>query len=257
VNRHGERGLTLIEVLVGLVLLSSFIGGIYTVAIGTMQALKKIQELSAIYTGGSEILDLIERDLRGTYFHGVKDLKALEAKTDSIGGEKSTAIDLVTTTNSKNFVKVEGKDEYVRSDVTEVGYRMRPSDNFAGFAELYRREQPFFDDEPLKGGDYYLVYDRVVSLLIEFFEKPEDDSASTSGSLAEESGEEEWDAADKKALPFAARITLTLGAPAEMADNPEEDERRYKFIRWVIFPTAYDEQPKQDDQGPGGPGGNR
>ena len=44
-RRHGERGLTLIEVLVGLVLLSSFIGGIYTVAIGTMQALKKIQEL--------------------------------------------------------------------------------------------------------------------------------------------------------------------------------------------------------------------
>ena len=46
--RRDERGLTLIEVLVGLVLLSSFIGGIYTVAIGTMEARKKIQEVAAV-----------------------------------------------------------------------------------------------------------------------------------------------------------------------------------------------------------------
>ncbi|MEN8152135.1 MAG: prepilin-type N-terminal cleavage/methylation domain-containing protein [Planctomycetota bacterium] len=249
--RSDERGLTLIEVLVGLVLLSSFIGGIYTVAIGTMQARRMIQEVSAVYTAGSEILDLIEKDLRGAYFHGVKDMNAFAAKMDSVNGEKCTVIDLVTTTNSKNFVEV--NDEFVRSDVTEVGYRMKESDDFAGFAELYRREQPFFDEDPLKGGEYYLVYDRVVSMYMEFFEKPDEESSTTS-SASEESGDEEWDSADKKALPFAARITLVLGEPAEIQENPEQSEVRRKFVRWVLFPTAYDEEPKEDDAGPNGPG---
>jgi len=99
------------------------------------------------------------------------------------------------------------------------------------------------------------VYDRVVSLVVEFYEKPEDNSSSTSSSASDEEGEEEWDSADKKALPYACRITLTVGAPPEMTDNPEEDDARHKFVRWVMFPTAYDEQPKQDgDQGPGGQG---
>ena len=245
--RSGERGLTLIEILVGLVLLSSFIAGIYTVAIGTMQARKKIQEVSAVYTAGSEILDLIEKDLRGAYIHGVKDKKAFAARMNTVNGEKCTVVDLVTTTNSKNYVEVGG--EFVRSDVTEVGYRMKESDDFAGFAELYRREQPFFDDDPLKGGEYYLVYDRVVSMYMEFFEKPDEDSSSSS-SAAEETGEEEWESDAEKGLPFAARITLVLGDPAELADNPEKSDRRRKFIRWVIFPTAYDEEPKRDDKGP-------
>jgi prepilin-type N-terminal cleavage/methylation domain-containing protein len=250
VSERREAGLTLIEVLVGLVLLSSFIAGIYTVVIGTMQARKKIQEISAVYTAGSEILDIIERDLRGAYFHGVKDGNAFAAKMDSVNGEKCSVVDLVTTTNSKNFVEVDG--EYVRSDITEVGYRMKESDDFAGFAELYRREQPFFDEDPLKGGEYYLVYDRVLSMYMEFFEKPDDESSSTT-IAAEETGEEDWDAAEKKALPYAARITLVLGAPPELAQNPGEDERRRTFVRWVLFPTAYDEEPKQDDQGPGNP----
>jgi len=81
--------------------------------------------------------------------------------------------------------------------------------------------------------------------MVEFFEKPEEDTSTTS-SASDEEGEEEWDSAEKKALPYACRITLILGAPPELADNPEEDETRHKFVRWVMFPTAYDDQPKQD-----------
>jgi type II secretion system protein J len=248
-----QRGFTLIEVLVGLVLLSAFVGGIYTIAIGTLQAKKKIEQTASIYTAGTEILDIIERDLRSTYFHGVRDMKALKAEMKSVRGEEATTIDLVTTVNSKNLVEI--NDEFVRSDITEVGYRLKENDDLDGMQELYRREQMFFDDEPLKGGKYYLVYDRVISLRIEFFEQPEEGESSDSSSSTEEEGETEWDTEEKKALPRSAKITLVLGVPPELAANPAQDDRRYNFIRWVMFPTAYDYVPKQNDQGPGGPGG--
>jgi type II secretion system protein J len=241
------RGFTLIEVLVGIALLSAFLGGVYTVAIGTLQAKKKIQELAAVYTAGPKILDIVDRDIRFTYIYGVKDLKALKAQRQTVGGRDATILDFVTTANSKGTLEVD--DRVVRSDVTEVGFRLRESDEFPGLLELYRREQFFFDDEPKKGGQYFLVYDRVRSFRIDFFEKP--DEGETSSSLAEDEGLEEWDSEEKEGLPHAVKITLVLGTPPELGTNVEEDEREFLFVRWVLLPTGYDEVPEAE---PGGDG---
>ena len=244
-----EHGFTLIEVIVGIALLAAFLTGVYTVAIGSMQAKRRIHEMSAVFTAGPEILDLIERDIRGAYIHGVKDMKAMNAHRESVEGVESTYMDLVTTTNSK--VALLDGDRVLRSDVTEVGYRLRGSSEFSGFLELYRREQFFFDDDPVKGGEYFLVYDRVRSLVIDFFEKPE--AGTTSSSVEEEEGQEEWKSETEKALPFAVRITLMLGDPLVGKSQTPDTEREFKFVRWVLFPTAYDESP-EEDEGPGGDG---
>jgi prepilin-type N-terminal cleavage/methylation domain-containing protein len=256
-SRHAldrRAGFTLVEVLVGITLLAVFLTGVYTVAIGTLRAKQRIDETAAIYTAGPEILDLIDRDLRGAYFHGVAEMKAMKAQRTSVGGTEVTIIDFVTTTNSK--ISREVDDREVRSDVTEIGYRLRRNDDFPGLLELYRREQFFFDDDLLKGGDYYLVYDRVRSLTLDFFERPEDDA--TASSIAADEGKEEWDSEDQKGLPRAVRIVLELGPPAELTSDLENDERFYRFVRWVMLPTSFDrEPPGADDSGPGdsGPGG--
>ncbi len=39
----------------------------------------------------------------------------------------------------------------------------------------------------------------------------------------------------------------------ELNPDLETDDRTYKFVRWVLFPNAYDEKPAED-QGPEGNG---
>jgi type II secretion system protein J len=241
-------GFTLIEVIVALALLGLLTVGAYTVAVGTMKAKIRINEASAVYTAGPTILDIVERDIRGAYLHGVRDLKALKAIRQSLGGAECTLLDLVTTTRSRTSQRVEDRD--VRADVTEVGYRLRRSDLFADYLELYRREQFFFDDDLAHGGDYYLVYDRVKSFTVDFFEaRGEEETVS---SIARDEGKETWDSEDAKAFPQAARITVELGPPAEVSDDPSGDERTFRFVRWVMFPTAYDRKPPEDPEAPGG-----
>jgi len=242
-------GFTLIEIMVGVALLALFLSGVYSVAVGTLLAKRKIQETQAIFTAGPTILDIVERDLRGAYIVGVKDLKALKAIRQRVGGAEVTLLDVVTTVNSK--VSREVDDEIVRSDVTEIGYRIRPNDNYPNLLELYRREEFFFDDDPLKGGEYYLVYDRVRSFTIDFFEYP--DATGATSNVSREEGKEEWDSEESKELPRAARITLEIGPPPELNPDLETDDRTYKFVRWVLFPNAYDERP-EEDQGPEGNG---
>ena len=246
-------GFTLVELLVGITLLALLLTGVYTVAIGTVKAKRLIDETASIYTAGPEILDLIDKDLRGAYFHGVADMKAMKAQRTSIGGTEVTILDLITTTNSKITKEVD--DREVRSDVTEVGYRMRRNDEFSSVLELYRREQFFFDDELIKGGEYYLVYDRVRSLTIDFFEQQKE--GETTSSIANKDGKEAWDSKDAKGLPRAARIILELAPPVELGADPEADERFYRFVRWVMLPNAFDKEPPgADDTGPTGPGNN-
>ena len=246
---RSESGFTLIEVLVGLALLSALLGGIYTVAVGSMVAKRTIQESAA----GPEILDLIERDLRAAYISGVKDRRAFKAQKQAVGGADVTILDLVTTTNSK--VSVEIDKEWIRSDVTEVGYRMKTSSDFPDFLELYRREQFFFDDEPLAGGQYYLVYDRLISLKLTFFEAP--DPNSTSSSRADTEGYEDWDTEDKEGkLPQAVKVVLVLASPPELLRPGAQDEAQYTFVRWVLLPNGFDKEPKATgDTDTGNPGG--
>ncbi len=247
---RGPGGFTLMEVLVGIVLLASFLAGVYTVVVGTLVAKRKIGEAAAVYTAGPRILDLVEKDLRAVYFHGVADGRAFKAKRESRAGAEVTDLDMVTTRNSKVSLEIDGRQ--VRSDVTEVGYRLRDSRDHPGLLELYRREQFFFDDKPTEGGQYYLVYDRVRAFTIDFFERPKE--GETTSSRAKEDGVEAWDAEDKGELPFAARITLVLAPPPELSRGVEDDARQYRFVRWVLLPTAYD-LPPEEDKGPAGPGG--
>lgn len=250
---RSSRGFTLIEVLVGLVLLAAFIGGIYTVVVGSLVAKRKIDETAATYTAGPKILDLIERDLRHVLASGVKDNRFFKAQKQSVGGRDVTTFDMVTTTDSK--VAVEVDDELTRSDVTEVGYRLKTSEDEPDMLDLYRREQFLFDDELVKGGQYYLVYDRVRSLKLSFFEDP--NTGKTTSSLAKDEGFEEWDSEDKGVLPQAVKIELVLGPPAVTEGQAVTPDTEYRFVRWVTMPTAFDKAPQAtNDQENGGNGGN-
>ncbi|MCU0727534.1 MAG: hypothetical protein MUE73_17390, partial [Planctomycetes bacterium] len=99
------------------------------------------------------------------------------------------------------------------------------------------------------GGDYYLVYDRVKSFTVDFYEAPGEEE--TVSSIARDEGKETWDSEEAKALPRAARVTVELGPPAEVSDDPSTDERTFRFVRWVLFPTAYDRAPAPKEDPPG------
>ena len=52
------------------------------------------------------------------------------------------------------------------SPITEVSYMLREGQD--GYYELCRRESPFVDDEPFKGGYFRLICDRVLSFKVQY-----------------------------------------------------------------------------------------
>ena len=57
----------------------------------------------------------------------------------------------------------------MRSDVHEVGYRLRPNPTDDDFLEIYRREDFGVDDEPFDGGNYTFLHDRVKRFDVQVF----------------------------------------------------------------------------------------
>jgi len=153
-----------------------------------------------------------------------------------VGGTDTTELDFATVVTSRSRVEIDG--EFHSSAVCEVGYRMRRSERYDGLYALYRREDFGVDSEPFEGGKFYKLADRVVEFRIDFFEedpgKPEGDEAL---------GIMDWDAKEKKGLPYAARITLVIQPPVERDDrgDPVEEVSDIAFIRYVPFASRADD----------------
>ena len=187
---------------------------------------------------GPPVLEIIATDLRQTVQHGFKDGDTFKATEESIGGADTTEVDFVTAVMSRSRVEID--DRYQRAAVCEVGYRMRRSDRYDDLFALYRREDFGVDDKPFEDGKFYKLADRVVEFHLDFFEEdpgnPDSDEAL---------GLPDWDAKEKKALPWGVRITLVMRPPVETNDqgDPIEDVEDVEFVRFVNLPARFDVKP--------------
>lgn len=241
-DRRTARGFTLVEVLVGALVLGIFISFVYGAALSAFQVREVVQSTTAAITTGSVAVDIVARDLECALLRPFEGGDAFKAEDE---GADRARLDFVTTTDSR------GQEEFhkvlLRSDVTEVGYRTRTGDD--GLV-LYRREQFGVDDKPLEGGDWFKVADGVKTFRIEWFEKDpsEDQAAGPVEGLAE------WDAKGKHRLPRAAKITLVL--EGQSSDPAKADTKsEFRFTRWVVLPGADDTLPEPPQPGGGGGGG--
>ena len=120
---------------------------------------------------------------------------------------------------------------------------MHPSDSIAVLRD--QAESVLLDDQPLLGNLLHKVYDRVKEFRLEYVEKGKEDA---------ETYLESWDTADKKRLPRAIflRLTIEVG-DRELVEGAEEGAYEYTFERMIMLPGG-DDTPEQQQQGPGQPG---
>ena len=115
--------------------------------------------------------------------------------------------------------------------IAEVSYVLKSNPENAELLELWRREDPLLDEDASKGGTYQLLANRVRSFNIRYF--------ADIGKEAED--EDDWDCAEKNALPRRIEIELVIERRPDtfnVLNSTEVDDiggRKLKFRRQILL----------------------
>ncbi|MHC4549680.1 MAG: PulJ/GspJ family protein [Planctomycetota bacterium] len=246
-------GFTLLEIIIATSLFTLLMASYYTVVLNVLQLEEYARDQRSFATVGPAVLDLIEDDVLSTYTHPrALDAYPFRGEDDALGGEAADRMNFVVTRASVHREEFHQNDQWVRSPINEVGYRLARADpRFGDVRKLFRRETYYVDSTPLQGGDYYEVYDRVVAFDVEYVGFPVEESERTDQeTLGEHNYEtfESWDSEQRKFLPTALVVTLTIEPPQLSAQAEERDVEtplRRTFVRIIRLVQADDVLPPQ------------
>jgi len=238
-TRQASSGFTLIEMLVTLAIMSLVMMALQVSLQSTLLTHDDVALEIASVREGPKILDVIERDLRSLHSYNIKDKKVLRGETQRHAGLRGDRIDFLSNVDSVTRVKdpesSNSEPKMVASDVNEVGYRLRAHPQSSDFMQLYRREDLFVDEEPLEGGRYELLHDRITR-----FEVSYQDQLGEDGEV-----EEEWNMEERKKLPAAIIVDLELQAQPELIGDFVESEllaqRLYRYRRVIPLSRSHNE----------------
>jgi type II secretion system protein J len=263
-----RNGFTLLEVILATTLFALLMSSYYVVFLNVSQLEEYARDQRAFSAVGPAVLDLIEDDIQSLY----SPPRALNAfpfrgEDDSRGSQPADRFDFVTQRPSIHKEEFFERRTPLASPVNEVGYRLARGDG--DVRRLYRREGFYADTSPLQGGDFYEIYDRVVALDVRYVgyaaEEEERRSQDTLGQHGLDTFET-WNSEERRALPTALIVTLTV-EPPQLSRPTEEEQRtgvrqRRTFVRIIPLVQANDilppetgegtREPPPDGQNPGG-----
>ncbi len=216
-KRPSAAGFTLIEVLLVLVIMGMIMVAMTQILTAARTTRDTIHNLQEARLAGPTILDAIERDLRGLMIWNRDETEHLRVIDRVMSGIDGDSIDFITTTDS--LASHDEFKKFLRTDVNEVGYRLRPNPDLDDFLEIYRREDAGVDSDPFDGGTYTFLHDRVKGFSIELFTEdgPDTDPVLEWGEEAASSNPE------AHGLPARIEITLTL----ELAERLNKEQIRF------------------------------
>lgn len=253
-----QRGFTLIEIIIATSLFTLLMASYYTVVMNVMILEETARDQRAFSSVGPAILDLVEDDLLSVYTHPrALDAYPFRGENDSLASEAADELNFVVTRRSIHREEFHDDDQWVRSPINEVGYKLTRADSrFGDVRKLYRRETYYVDATPLQGGDYYEVYDRIIAFDVEYVGFPAEETERTDqDTMGEHRYDtfESWDSEERKFLPTAAIVTLTVEAPQLGGRAGREDElpERRTFVRIIQFVQGDDVLPGEASDQPG------
>lgn len=261
-SRH--KGFTLIEVMLAVAISAAVMIVVATSFIGILQAREKVDTQTESTEAGARILNLLQRDLDGLWYHNIKKNKVLLGRNHDIAGFAADKIDFLTSTDAAIYV-LDTNERPRKPSVCEVGYWLKPNPETAGLMELWRREDPLVDKELTTEGTFQLVHDRIREFNITYYE--------TLGHSAEELND--WDSSVSDKLPKVIKIQFSIerrfmsrnhGGAVEVED-PEGAIKKY--TRHIVFDQRFKDvlkpgvalvpvlprKPSQDGGGGEGEGG--
>lgn len=203
VRRSARAGFTLTEVLLTLMIMGGILLSMTKILTAARTSRDTIHNIQEARLAGPAIMDRIERDIRGLLVYNIPRETHIRVSNRVMLGMDGDSIDFVTTTDSLS--PHPEFDRYIRTDINEVGYCLRPSEVDDDFLEIYRREDAGIDDEPFRGGTYTFLHDRVKAFDIQAFEEDGEDAEPI-----DEWGEDASKEEHQRGLPTRIEISLTL-----------------------------------------------
>ena len=194
----------MVELMLAVLILAIMMSIIYGVVVSTVNAARRVEEITAASEIGPAILTQIRADLEAAFLP--KEGEYFVATKRAGGGNARDRIDLVSGVmayGSENEI-----EEPRFHSINEVGYQTIDSRKDPSVCILYRREDYFIDSDPLKGGRLTELYDRVRSFSLRFLEG--------------EVWRNDWNSKTQKGLPKAVEIELKIVVNGR--DNKTEEQ---------------------------------
>jgi type II secretion system protein J len=230
---RARGGFTLVEVLVTVLIISGMMVAVTQILNAARISRDTIHNVQETQLAGPAIMDLVERDLRGLVAYDMEPNAILRVKNRVVMGLDADSLDFIGTTD--DLAAWEVGHRYVRADVNEIGYRLRPNPNEKDLLEIYRRESFGIDDQPFEGGQFTFLHDRVKHFDVALY--------TEDGPDAEPS--EEWDGSsndEQIGLPARLEISLTLElAPRILREQlaiAPVDKRTVTYRRVIRLPQS-------------------
>jgi len=161
------RGLTLLEVLVSITIMSILMAALYAAYTSNAEAIQMTRQGSQVYQVARIVLDRMTKDLESALievpFFGKKTNLGMIGKNHDIDGQPADRLDFTTLTH---LALTEGSPQ---TDLCEVGYHLAEDPENEGLI-LFRRDDGIADDEFTKGGQTYELARVVTGLDITFYD---------------------------------------------------------------------------------------
>jgi len=205
------KGLTLLEILVSITILSIIMAALYASYTSNVEAIQLARQSGQISQTARIVLDRMSKDLEsafiGAHIPEKKSKLGMLGEDKEIEGKPADKLDFTTLTH------LALGEKGLQADLCEVGYTVE-EDRENGDLILYRRDHGIVDDDLTSGGESYEFATMLTGLDITF---------------QDGQGEEfdNWDTLEgekKDTLPSLIRITLTL---------KDELGKEYTFITSV------------------------
>lgn len=214
--RRRAQGFTLVEVTVALAILGLIVSMTLQNMTNTVRGRDMIIEGLRRPKVANAIMSQIVKDLRYLWFGGLTGNAGFVGASGNKNGKDADSMHFITARVARSVPLDEENrsEEAPQAALAEVSYALRSRDD-GRYLELWRREDAYVDDDPTGGGMYSLIYDRILSFNLTFYDRPSENQAKQ----GQKSGEEEWDSRTKKRVPYAIILELTFDA------EEVEDER--------------------------------
>ncbi len=208
-NFMKQKGFTLIEVLIGVTILTGMSMLIYATMNRALMAKVRVEERDQVLQGARVTMTRMVDDLAQAVLANKNFSGAEEKFTTGLKG----GADHVDFSSLSHFHYLKDAPD---SDAASIGYYLKSEGS--GLSTLMRRESYFLGDKIDEGGMAYPVVEHVKTFLLEYY------------SAAKTDWVPEWDSAQLSSLgklPMAVRITLVLVRPDE--DTSSRDWAEYPF----------------------------
>jgi len=244
-----RRGFTLLEVILATTLFALLMTSYYSIFNNVSELEAYARSQRAVSAVGPAALDLVEDDLESLYTNPrAQNAFPFRGEDGARGSQPADSMNFTTLRASIHKEEFFDESEWLSSPVNEVGYRLARGEG--DVRRLYRREGYYVDGTPLQGGDFYEIYDRVLAFDVTYVGYPAEEAERTSQDTLKQhrlDTFESWNSEERRAMPTAVVVTLTVEPPQLTATPLAALEARPQrtFVRIIHLVQADDILPKQ------------